>query len=936
MPFPDHNYFSSVGTGSRSTSALGTSRGRPRKDNVTHKPECLIIHTSTAAASSVTTPSSTPRQNSTSEAVQDLRPPLSIEASVTTPASTPLRDSTSEAVQNPDLSPPLSTAAFVVTTSASTPLQNSTFEAVPILAELQPPSSIRQPVARWKHSTQELSAEEKIARLEKEVLSLRNTLRSKNATIKSMQKANRKEERRTQNLLEILRGRFNEDQLNALVRGDGRGTEWSAKTLVNGLKLLFACGAKGYKLVSKLVMTQPSIRSINQHTARFKFRPGPLIEIWDLVPAKTESMLPKHRECVAGGDEMAVRPAVELDRNTMQYIGRCTLPASKPHLTLEQREDLGLRTKEEVRRYQLEVSLRALQEKAHKVFIIELGGCLARWKMLVNYNFTHATVDPEAVKSQFDDTILRGFQSGLKVRAILTDMGMRGMWNEYGIDVGPNSNRNWIPHPCCDTEKLWILPDSTHVYKNIFTMLKNNCKIILHENTVRKFNLPGREVHVEHLLRLAAFQENSRWKLAPKLTKKLFGKEHFSKMAVNTAARVFNRRTAAALRFLVNVLHFDKALLVTAFFIELVAYWFLYMSARNLMFALSKHKLPEYLKARERLQNTIDVFQTMKVGAAGEWKPSQTGVKSVTKGLLDMAEFYLDTLKVSFVCGGHLTTTDFVENEFSVFRMRDKIPTPLQVKISVKRTSLSRFMEPVPKSSYAFDDREHLLNLFPDKKKSTESSGENASRVRPEEVENEDFPDPEDLFHPSASSTSLLTPFATSTTLADWEKYVLYRVAGYILSRLIRERNVAMACNACSTFSMHLEMADHPYSAFLKLTNFTDNALVEPSNTVFQIILEAEQKFIEMERLLPLVSSDLFVFSKQKLAPLMEREWGLPSCHSLAEEILDRFIRMRLRFFSLQPEQAKDSKTPHLSSKTVAGHHLASTIVSMTNSRARK
>lgn len=172
-----------------------------------------------------------------------------------------------------------------------------------------------------------------------------------------------------------------------------------------------------------------------------------------------------------------------------------------------------------------------LQEKAHKCLIIELGGCLAYWKLLVNYHFTHLS-DPEAVKKEFDETIVRNFRAGLKVKAILTDMGMRGVWRAYGINVGPHTNQNWVPHPCDPSDKLYILPDSTHVYKNIFSMMKNNRYVILHASTVQKFKLPGEKVDLEHLQQLATFQENSRWKLAPKLSRKLFDKNHFSQMAV--------------------------------------------------------------------------------------------------------------------------------------------------------------------------------------------------------------------------------------------------------------------------------------------------------------------------------------------------------------------------------------------------------------------
>ena len=319
------------------------------------------------------------------------------------------------------------------------------------------------------------------------------------------------------------------------------------------------------------------------------------------------------------------------------------------------------------------------------------------------------------------------------------------------------------------------------------------------------------------------------------------------------------------------------------------------MSCRTLTFALSKHNLEAYQNARQHLKDTIDVFQHMKVGVKGDWKPCQTGVKSCTQGILDLAELYVEKKGIRYFLPG-LCTTDFVENEFSVFRSRDKVLTPLQVKTAVKAISVSQFLQPVPKSNYNFDDRAHLIDLFENRKATfPETSLENQTR-EPESIEDEHWTDADDI---SAPDCSLLQNVPRSAEVTEPEKYVLYRVAGYISRQLISEKNKAMACADCALFSRHQGPESHPYSALLKLTNFKEDVLVEPCEALFQLTLEAENKFISIESRLPLLDTDVFALAKDTLTPLIEHAHGFPSCHSLAEEFIIRFIRMRLRFFFL-------------------------------------
>ena len=65
------------------------------------------------------------------------------------------------------------------------------------------------------------------------------------------------------------------------------------------------------------------------------------------------------------------------------------------------------------------------------------------------------------------------------------------------------------------------------------------------------------------------------------------------------------------------------------------------MSSRDISIALSKAKPEKYEEAITFLKEYIHLFSTMKIGAAGSWKPFQTAVLISTQTVIDISKLLL-------------------------------------------------------------------------------------------------------------------------------------------------------------------------------------------------------------------------------------------------------------------------------------------------------
>lgn len=474
---------------------------------------------------------------------------------------------------------------------------------------------------------------------------------------------------------------FNENQLESLSRGTNRGMKWSNETIKKALQLRFSCGSTGYNVLLQQQQPLPSLRSLRRRIEFIHMEPGILGEVFSFLQVKVSAMKPEERECCLTLDEMCIQPGLQYDQSSSCLRGDVTLPGHS-----------GVAT---------------------HALVFMLGGITTRWKQVVAYYFTGNSVEGETLKPVVLDILQRAKDVGLHISTVTSDMGSanRALMRSFGIIcVRDCKVVNKIPHPCNKDEFLYFMHDVPHIVKNLWASLVRGNMIHLGENIAKKFQLPSQDVTVEHVKKLIAFQENKDLKLAPKLKSSHVSPTHFEKMKVSGALTFFSHSVSSALKYLVECEGYDKDLLTTAWFIEMINRWFDIMSSRHPVMALSKINEFSYEKAISHLEEVVCIFNEISVGVKGHWKPFQTGVILSTTTILSLQRDYLSK--------GHkflLTsrfTQDCLENLFSSIRLKNPVPSSLEFRQAIKLIAVAQFLKCSNESSYSLDDREYLADFL--------------------------------------------------------------------------------------------------------------------------------------------------------------------------------------------------------------------------------
>lgn len=231
---------------------------------------------------------------------------------------------------------------------------------------------------------------------------------------------------------------------------------------------------------------------------------------------------------------------------------------------------------------------------------------------------------------------MRAENFGLKVATVISDMGSDNLsfWRACNIGYKNGEVRYTIPHPARPQEKLCIMPDSVHLFKNIRSMLERQKVIYLPQSVLHSQGLVHPIMEMKYLEELMRHEQKFEFKITKLKESNLQTKNnHFSTMKVSTPRSIICQRTVAGLKTYAKTSENQK-ILTTAFFISLIDYWFALITNRSLKLALSKKNKDAYNKAIEHLKFTVFVFQHMKIGAKGHWKPVQTGLLMAIECLL--------------------------------------------------------------------------------------------------------------------------------------------------------------------------------------------------------------------------------------------------------------------------------------------------------------
>ena len=169
------------------------------------------------------------------------------------------------------------------------------------------------------------------------------------------------------------------------------------------------------------------------------------------------------------------------------------------------------------------------------------------------------------------------------------------------------------------------------------------------------------------------------------------------KMRVDGAKAVLSHETACAIRTLIQLNPLDKQGnplfkledITTAFFCDAVGRWWEIMDNRrsNLVFAQNNQEALQaniaYLKWFGEFYGSMKLHPTQGMGL----KPSQSGVLISTFSMIDMVTQLLEEDGHELIYSSK-TSTNALENLFSVYRGKITTPTPLIFKRQTKLIAL--------------------------------------------------------------------------------------------------------------------------------------------------------------------------------------------------------------------------------------------------------
>jgi hypothetical protein len=513
--------------------------------------------------------------------------------------------------------------------------------------------------------------EKQVARYKRKIILLRN-----------QNKKLRTEQNKIKENLPLL---LNDDQKCSLSRQTMRGIKWSDATMMKAYKLRLACGTIGYDVLREIGQPLPTHRTLQRRIEHLKFYPGLLNEVLAAMEPKVVLMAAEEKHCAILIDEMAITAKLDFDPSTSSILGKPTLPSST-----KQYEDI-----------------------ATHGLVYMLAGVTSRWKQVVGYHFTGKSFDANSVKTDIDSLISKAEHMGLQVDGIISDMGgqNQAIWRLYNIHAGRHEViKNSTPHPVDPSRKLYFHPDPPHIFKNLRGHLTNGQQIIIPESFVEAYCLPTNVVDISHIKCLLHIDYGD-LKLAPSLTESCVKPSHFDKMKVGLAVRLLNHDTAAALRYCVERDLLHKEAITTAWFCETMHTWFKLVTSRRRTLALGRDNEVNYTNAIEFLQQTIYLFENIKIGPLGVWKPVQTGVLLASTNAIELAKFYLETKNFNFLYLGRFTQ-DALENLFSMVRFINPVPSPKFFKMALRIISVAQFFKPIRSGNYAADDSSYLIDFL--------------------------------------------------------------------------------------------------------------------------------------------------------------------------------------------------------------------------------
>lgn len=236
-------------------------------------------------------------------------------------------------------------------------------------------------------------------------------------------------------------------------------------------------------------------------------------------------------------------------------------------------------------------------------------------------------------------------------------------------------------------------------------------------------------------------------------------------------------------------------------------------------------------------------------------------------------------------------TQDCVENLFSVVRLKQKRPTPIQFRCHLRTIAISQYMQEVKNASYDMDDRKYLtgfMEYMEEKCKEDSIQGASDQSSMDCSLSMADHVDNASKNHSktdvSSFAAQILSNYDNSETNA------LFHVAGYIVGTIGKNMQT---CNICFDPCHTSAPFDKLYERFSNLlANARGKPFVYVSKPIFDFFVCME--FLVRQHLVEKQNIDRKAIKSIEIE-LKTLFLDIPKCHNLKIKMIRRFLQFKLK-----------------------------------------
>ena len=279
-----------------------------------------------------------------------------------------------------------------------------------------------------------------------------------------------------------------------------KGKRYSPEAKAFALSLYHISG-KAYRMLSKLFYL-PSKSTLLKWVSGLPNCPGLTQQAMHVIESKVKAMSQSSRQCTISLDEISIKANLSYDSSKDEIVGL---------------EDFGDGQK--------------ANTVANSALVFMARGIMDNWKQPLSYHLVHGACDSSKVKEKLLETIDKVQSIGLKVVAVISDLGSN--FQKFVKELSVTPTKPWFLHKGV---KILYLFDPPHIIKAV----RNN--LINYE-----FHYDGKVASWKDIEALYKRDSELTIRCCPKLSDNHIHPNGFKKMKVKYATQVLSHTVSAAI-----------------------------------------------------------------------------------------------------------------------------------------------------------------------------------------------------------------------------------------------------------------------------------------------------------------------------------------------------------------------------------------------------